>query len=142
MAESAADVIENQNIDNKEGESFPSSNSNPQNTATSSTPNPKDSSQNKKRKAASEEVTYIIGKGLAVVSEEILKMTRAITSSTNHLAGLKTIHEELKTMELSSSEILRVCLKFTKNLNLLSMWNSLDAATKPLFAKAILEEGN
>ncbi|KAL7611053.1 hypothetical protein Lser_V15G12647 [Lactuca serriola] len=142
MAESAADVTQNQNIDNEEGESLPSSNSNPQNTATSSNPNPKDSSQNKKRKAASEEVTYIIGKGLVVVSEEIQKMTRAITSSTNDLTGLKTIHEELKTKELSSSEIMRVCLKFTKNLNLLPMWNSLDAATKPLFAKTILEEDN
>ena len=43
MAESAVDVIENQNIDNEEGESFPSSNSNPQNSATSSNPNLKDS---------------------------------------------------------------------------------------------------
>nr|KAJ0197151.1 hypothetical protein LSAT_V11C700374560 [Lactuca sativa] len=38
-----ADVIENQNIDNEEGESFPSSNSNPQNSANSSNPNLKDS---------------------------------------------------------------------------------------------------
>nr|KAJ0201231.1 hypothetical protein LSAT_V11C600308880 [Lactuca sativa] len=60
-AESAADVIENQNIDNEERESFPSSNSNPQNTATSSNPNPKESARNKKRKAASKEVTHYFG---------------------------------------------------------------------------------
>nr|KAJ0190129.1 hypothetical protein LSAT_V11C800421250 [Lactuca sativa] len=89
MAESADDVIENQNIDNEEGESFPLSNSTPQNTATSSNPNPKDLARNKKRKAAYEEVTH-----------------------------------------------------FTKNLNLLPMWNSLDTTTKPLFAKAILEDDN
>nr|KAJ0227867.1 hypothetical protein LSAT_V11C100043890 [Lactuca sativa] len=106
MAESAVDVIENQNIDNEEGESFPSSNSKPQNTATSTNPNPKDSARNKKRKATSEEVTHVIQMGLAIVSEEIQKMTRAITSSTNDLTELKTIHEELKTMELSSSEIM------------------------------------
>ncbi|KAL7599442.1 hypothetical protein Lser_V15G25918 [Lactuca serriola] len=60
MAESSADVAKTQNINNDEGESFSSSMSNPQNTATSSDPNPKDSVQNKKRKAASEEVSHLI----------------------------------------------------------------------------------
>nr|KAJ0223497.1 hypothetical protein LSAT_V11C200069720 [Lactuca sativa] len=49
-----AEVTENQNVDNEEIENFPSSNSNPQNTATSSNPNPKDLAQNRKRKAAFE----------------------------------------------------------------------------------------
>nr|KAJ0197311.1 hypothetical protein LSAT_V11C700361900 [Lactuca sativa] len=71
MAESAVDVIENQNIENEERESFPSSNSNPQNTTTSTNPNPKDSARNKKRKVASEEVAHVIQMGLATVSEEI-----------------------------------------------------------------------
>ncbi|KAL4574735.1 hypothetical protein LXL04_021571 [Taraxacum kok-saghyz] len=98
--------------------------------------------KNKRKFTASEEVTKIIEKGFATVTEEMQKMTKVIMSSTNDLAELKTVHEELKTMDLSSTQIMRVCLKFTKNLNLLSMWNSLDAATKPVFAKTILEDDN
>jgi hypothetical protein len=69
-------------------------------------------------------------------------MTKVITFSTNDHTELKTIHEQLKTMGLSTSQVMRVCLKFTKNLNLLPMWNSLDDDMKPVFAKTILEEDN
>ncbi|KAL4583462.1 hypothetical protein LXL04_008035 [Taraxacum kok-saghyz] len=101
MAESAADVTTNVNVSNEEeGECIPSPNSNPSNNATSSRDLGK---KNKRKFSASDEVTKIIEKGFATVSEEMQKMTKVITSSTNDLTELKTIHEQLKTMVLFSS---------------------------------------
>ncbi|KAI3736337.1 hypothetical protein L6452_15876 [Arctium lappa] len=97
--------------------------------------------EGKKRKAAAaDDMTKLIEKGLATVSNEMHELVTVITSSSSNLESLDTLPNELMDMGLNTMQIVRVSMYFGNNPTQLRIWKDLDGSFKPEFVKAILEE--
>ncbi|KAJ9565642.1 hypothetical protein OSB04_001608 [Centaurea solstitialis] len=120
MAESATDAVENMNMETEdfvETEGFSVPLSNPSNVASgSAAPSGGETSTRKKKRkaAAADDMTKLIGKGLASVSDEMHQLITVITSSSPNLDGLDILPNELKDMGLNAMQIVRVSMYFGK----------------------------
>ncbi|KAI3729713.1 hypothetical protein L6452_18377 [Arctium lappa] len=148
MAESVADALENINMENEddtETEDFSIPLSNPSNVASVSyAPSGGETSlRRKKRKAtATDDMTKLIEKGLASVSDEMHKLVTVIISSSPNLESLDSLPNDLKDMGLNTIQVVRVSMYFGNNPTQLRIWKGLDGSFKPEFVKGILEEDN
>ncbi|KAL5818464.1 hypothetical protein ACOSQ3_022356 [Xanthoceras sorbifolium] len=139
MAKSVADALDQMGLENDEMEaSFTQSMAAPSNVASaSSAPNSRQTSKRKRKRnvnSAVADITGVFEKGIERASENIAKLTEAITGGD----VLTRLRPELDDIGLTTLDVIHVAMYFGKMPNQLHIWKGLADSYKPYFVKAIL----